>query len=264
MCPLVFPFPGHMLDLHFLLLQLTFSCFPLKKKTLRRKQMTNDSFFLSFLSFVINVFFCLLLKERKGTHCKRKWKKKTMIACSFSFDGDQFSFSFFSFTIVGPQERRDRYKEVRKRQTHMIDHQVGNISCIMCGLFLFLMYDLNSFLFKKKSYRCDRWSIDRPSGLDHMTITHTLLLEGHNPRSHTFLLSCCKGLSKATRKKNGDRGQRSLISSSIKILSRSRLFLLLCERENLGDEIIRLWIVSQHWRLDSWKDECYPDQAFMV
>ena len=33
---------------------------------------------------------------------------------------------------------------------------------------------------------------------------------------------------------------------------------------NLGDEIIRLWIVSQHWRLDSWKDECYPDQAFIV
>ena len=44
-----------------------------------------------------------------------------------------------------------------------------------------------------------------------------------------------------------------------------RFFLLYkSERMNLGDEIIRLWIVSQHWRLDSWKDECYPDQAFMV
>ena len=27
---------------------------------------------------------------------------------------------------------------------------------------------------------------------------------------------------------------------------------------NLGDEIIRLWIVSQHWRLDSWRSRVNP------
>ena len=75
----------------------------------------------------------------------------------------------------------------------------------------------------------------------------------------------CKCNIKAVKRERSQDTKESIIGKFLQIIP---LILPLPDFifsfRNFGDEIIRLWIVSQHWRLDSWKDECYPDQALRV